>query len=215
MHLRIDNREPKEIGIQLSHNHGIEVTYEQLPIGDYLFSDVCVERKTISDLLQSSRGRLWNQLKNMKDNYDRPVLLVEGYIPNGIMNNDALKIEFNVLSIIASIALGWGIPIIPTHNQRQTALELSIMFTRSSAKKKQYLRPVKKQGLSMDDRREDILCMAPGIGRKTARRIFNNVTSISDICSLSEKELENVVGSKRARKLYELLHDEYTPKGEK
>ena len=50
-----------------------------LQVGDYILSpDICVERKSLSDLRQSFiSGRLYNQAEAMSKYYKVPVLLVE------------------------------------------------------------------------------------------------------------------------------------------
>jgi DNA excision repair protein ERCC-4 len=50
-----------------------------LQIGDYILTpDICVERKSVSDLIGSlNSGRLYNQCVAMCRCYKRPVLLIE------------------------------------------------------------------------------------------------------------------------------------------
>ena len=50
-----------------------------LQVGDYILSpDICIERKSLSDLRQSFiSGRLYNQAESMSKFYKIPVLLVE------------------------------------------------------------------------------------------------------------------------------------------
>jgi DNA excision repair protein ERCC-4 len=43
-----------------------------------LTPDICVERKSVSDLIQSlTSGRLYNQAQAMTRTYNRPMLLIE------------------------------------------------------------------------------------------------------------------------------------------
>lgn len=48
-------------------------------VGDYILSpDICVERKSLSDLIGSlNSGRLYNQAQAMTRYYKRPILLIE------------------------------------------------------------------------------------------------------------------------------------------
>ena len=48
-------------------------------VGDYILTpDICVERKSVSDLIGSlNNGRLYNQCVAMCRYYKRPVLLIE------------------------------------------------------------------------------------------------------------------------------------------
>ncbi|MBI5060969.1 MAG: Hef nuclease, partial [Candidatus Aenigmarchaeota archaeon] len=52
----------------------------QLKVGDYLLSKrVVVERKTADDFLQSLvDGRLFRQLEELKNQFEKPLLLLEG-----------------------------------------------------------------------------------------------------------------------------------------
>lgn len=52
-------------------------------MGDYILSpDICVERKSISDLIGSlNSGRLYNQAIAMTRHYSKPMLLIE-FDPN-------------------------------------------------------------------------------------------------------------------------------------
>jgi hypothetical protein len=54
-----------------------------IEIGDYVLSpEICVERKSVSDLVQSlASGRLFNQAKAMTRAYKMPVLLIEVCVP--------------------------------------------------------------------------------------------------------------------------------------
>jgi DNA excision repair protein ERCC-4 len=51
----------------------------QLTVGDYILTpDICVERKSIRDLITSLRnGRLYNQAETMLQHYKNPLLLIE------------------------------------------------------------------------------------------------------------------------------------------
>lgn len=61
------------------HKRGIEVVPFFITIGDYILTpDICVERKSISDLIGSlNSGRLYNQCIQMGRFYSKPILLIE------------------------------------------------------------------------------------------------------------------------------------------
>lgn len=48
-------------------------------VGDYILTpDICVERKSLSDLIGSlNNGRLYNQAQEMTRHYSKPMLLIE------------------------------------------------------------------------------------------------------------------------------------------
>jgi len=62
---------------------GARIQIKPLPKGDYIISDECAfERKTVRDLVYTLTHRhLFDQLFSLKDAYDRPFILIEGYLP--------------------------------------------------------------------------------------------------------------------------------------
>ena len=76
----MDNREVNPDVMDKLHELDTEIEKKQLPVGDFILSDrVCVERKTVSDFLQSLiDGRLFEQVKNMIENFEAPIIIVEG-----------------------------------------------------------------------------------------------------------------------------------------
>ncbi|KAL1894805.1 DNA repair protein RAD16 [Ceratocystis pirilliformis] len=75
----VDIREFRSSLPPLLHGHGMDVVPCQLTVGDYILSPrICVERKAISDLIQSlNSGRLWTQCEAMFRHYACPLLLIE------------------------------------------------------------------------------------------------------------------------------------------
>jgi hypothetical protein len=75
----IDVREFRSALPCLLHESGAEIVPITLNIGDYVLSpDICVERKSIPDLIGSlNSGRLYNQCVSMTRYYKSPALLIE------------------------------------------------------------------------------------------------------------------------------------------
>ena len=63
----------------LLHKRGMDVEPVTLEVGDYILTpEICVERKSISDLIGSlNSGRLFNQATSMSRFYTKPMLLIE------------------------------------------------------------------------------------------------------------------------------------------
>lgn len=63
----------------LIHKRGIDIEPATIEIGDYVLTpDICVERKSISDLIASlNSGRLYSQVQYMTRHYKTPFLLIE------------------------------------------------------------------------------------------------------------------------------------------
>ena len=60
--------------------YGCEVQKKMLLCADFLVSDrVCIERKTVIDFVKSiTDKRLFKQLKKMKEDFEKPILIIEG-----------------------------------------------------------------------------------------------------------------------------------------
>jgi len=193
-YIRMDNREPKELCEALRSKFGHTVSYETLTIGDYLFSDVCIERKTVGDLLKSLRdGRIWNQLKGAKENYPRPMIILEGALPYSYNKKTAVD-EMKVIGGLLGIAMGWGIPIVPSNHLDQTAKIIDAAFRRADRGKVEYLKPVKKKHYTAQEIREDILCTIPGLGRKTAKEILKKYPTIKAVNEATDSQLRKIKG---------------------
>lgn len=75
----VDVREFRSALPSLLHGNNIIVIPCQLVVGDYILTpDICVERKSIRDLITSLKnGRLYNQAETMLQYYKHPLLLIE------------------------------------------------------------------------------------------------------------------------------------------
>ncbi|KAJ6113297.1 hypothetical protein N7523_006614 [Penicillium sp. IBT 18751x] len=75
----VDVREFRSALPSLLHGNNMVVVPCQLTVGDYILTpEICVERKSIRDLISSLRnGRLYNQAETMLQHYQTPLLLIE------------------------------------------------------------------------------------------------------------------------------------------
>ncbi|GAB1217386.1 hypothetical protein ATERTT37_006625 [Aspergillus terreus] len=75
----VDVREFRSALPSLLHGNNMIIVPCQLTVGDYILTpDICVERKSVRDLIASLRnGRLYNQAETMLQHYKNPLLLIE------------------------------------------------------------------------------------------------------------------------------------------
>lgn len=75
----VDVREFRSALPSLLHGRSMVVVPCQLTVGDYVLTpDICVERKSVRDLISSLKnGRLYNQAEKMLQHYKSPLLLIE------------------------------------------------------------------------------------------------------------------------------------------
>ncbi|MFH0832629.1 MAG: ERCC4 domain-containing protein [Candidatus Aenigmatarchaeota archaeon] len=180
---------------------------EQLCVGDYILSNnVCVERKTTSDFLQSMiDGRLFSQLSQMKKEFKNPLLVIEG---DTLFNNDR-KINHNaVRGALSSIAIDMSLPIIWTKNQLETAEMLCAIAKREQTPKKKAIRiRTKRKPKSMNQMQEFLVSGIPLISYEKARNLLKHFGSPDKIFAASEAELQNVegIGKILAKKIKKIL----------
>jgi Fanconi anemia group M protein len=101
----------------------IEYQVEALPVGDFVKSNVVIERKTIEDFIGSVRsGRLWTQLLQMQENYEKCYLIISGSFKNiqFLPHLQGWTVEHH-LGALASISVRYNVKIIQVDNDTQMA----------------------------------------------------------------------------------------------
>lgn len=202
-----DYRE-KEV-IEHLKNMGANVNEMNLKIGDFVCSGdgVIIERKSHNDFVSSIvDGRIFEQLKYLKENYKRPVIIVEG-ISNREIDDNALK------ATIASLIAKFDASFVNTKNSLDTARMVYWLAkkeqedTNKSLGFKQGKKPKEVKRLQ-----EFILSSIPGISHVLARRLLKNFGTVEQVISASEIELSKVkgVGKKLANKIKKLLTNKYS-----
>lgn len=75
----VDVREFRSALPSMLHSSGLKLRSETLEVADFVLSpQICIERKSISDLYGSFRsGRLYQQAEQMRRHYETPILLIE------------------------------------------------------------------------------------------------------------------------------------------
>ena len=75
----VDLREFRSELPSLLHRRGVDIVPATIEVGDYIVTpELCVERKSVSDLIGSlMSGRLYSQALAMSRHYRRPLLLIE------------------------------------------------------------------------------------------------------------------------------------------
>jgi len=218
--LFIDVHEPVRIQTMLEQS-GILVERKQLPVGDYVFGEVAIERKTVSDLMGSIYdSRLWDQMYNISSNFDKPILIVVGSIPpvyrwirSGsrvykakLSDEDIDKRENTILSVLATVSLSYNVHTFNVVDREQFVKLVTSLYLKHT-KKTSSLKPVRRKGSTLLEIKSNMLCQIPSIGRSTADLIAKDF-SLSDLCSMSPKTMSRKIkglGIKRASKILECL----------
>jgi len=190
---------------------GVSLKLEMLQTADYVLSPRCaVEFKTVEDFAQSIiDGRLLDQLKQLKQNYERPVVIVEGTQDLFAVRN----IHPNAIrGMLATIAVSYGIPIIYTKDQKDTAAQLLAIAKREQAFQKESWQPhAEKRAMSVQEQQEYVVSALPNVGLQLAKELLQYFKSVKNVVNASEEQLKQVegVGEKKAKSIKDAVEKEY------
>jgi len=204
-----DDREKSNGIIKQLVDLGIKIDLKRMDIGDYQVGERCVvELKTVPDFVDSMiDGRLLDQLKQLSK-IDRPLLIIEGiediYSQRNIHPNA-------IRGMLSTIAVSYGIPIIQTKNNKETAELLHIIAKRENDPDKKHFSLHSKKPLGDKELQEYIVSSLPNVGPSLAKELLHKFRNIRFIFNANEEKLKSVsgVGDKIAKNIQTLLDKDY------
>ncbi|KAL3282353.1 hypothetical protein HHI36_005540 [Cryptolaemus montrouzieri] len=220
----VDMREFRSELPVLIHRRGMQLEPYVITVGDYILTrDICIERKSISDLIGSLKsGRLYQQCVQMSRYYSKPMLLIE------FDQNKAFTWQ-NYFSYLEG----------SFDQVQQKLLLLTIHFPKlriiwspnpyASAQLFEELKQNKDQpnieyATSIGDELDinvfetkynsgiyDFVRKLPGINSKNIDTLLRRVKNMKNALKLSEEELKDILGNTAdARAFYSCLHGEHS-----
>jgi len=199
----VDSREPEWV-YEMFHSMGYRVEREYLDIGDIVIGDLCIERKTPTDLVNSvTSGRLWEQMYSLTQ-YDRRLLLIhDPFLP--FISSRGKRVFYDA---VATVITSYRTPVFRVEDRRELMVFLDSLVKKLN-KKRESLKPVlhrKKKEMTVQEIREEILTCLPTVGRKRARLILSQIDFPTLISSPRERiqELKGV-GEKLAEVIVEVF----------
>jgi len=206
-----DHREKASGVIKQLLDLGADLKLEQLGTADYILSSrVGVEFKTVEDFVNSIiDNRLMDQIREMKRNFERPIIVIEGTddifsVRN--MHPNAIR------GMISTIIVSYGIPLVYTKTQQETAGLLYVIAKREQEEgKKDFMPHSMKRVTDTKWLQEYIVSALPGIGAVLAKPLLKHFKSISKIVNASVDELKAVegIGKIKAEEIRRILDEEY------
>ena len=191
--LLIDCHEPAEIIKKLETRIPVEVL--KLKYGDYSFSDIIIERKTLSDFFASLKNeRLINQMESLSRYYTEKYLIIEGFFDFSYVNN----IDY-LYSELFKIVLNFDVKVLFSKDCEKTASMLKNLYFR------------KNFGYNPAAIKQDKIhhaAMLFGISRNKMESILSKFGSLSNIANSSKKELNGIksVGKKTVEQIMDTLN---------
>lgn len=205
----VDSREITNGILEYFGQYDCEVQQKNLLCGDFIISDrVCIERKTVRDFVQSiTDKRLFQQLSLMKDNFEKPILLIEGTESlYGVLQPNIIR------GVLSSISIDYNIPIIWTRDVADTAGLVYWMAKREQIlEKREVVLRNKKVPKRDQEKQEYFISSLPEISVVRAKALLKHFKTPQNIFNATEKELQKVkgVGKKIAKNIRNILEKTY------
>jgi len=190
--LYVDNREPEQIFTKLDKK-GIGYVKVFLDVGDFVFNDIVFERKEMMDFYSSVQGRMWEQIENMKNNYNRVFVLISGKIAEGYYQKNKGHCKFNenvFYGAIASLTAKRGVFVVRCETDGQLINQLMAICKKS---KEPYEGFIKRIEPSSEDVYSSMLACVPGVGIKKAQKILEYYT-LAQLFVASKDNLVSIDG---------------------
>jgi len=217
----VDMREFRSELPSLLHKRGIDIEPVTLEVGDYILSpEICVERKSISDLIGSlNSGRLYNQATSMSRFYSKPMLLIEFdsnkpfslqgkyYMSRDIQSSDLiarvqlLTLHFPKLRILWSPGPHATAELVEELKKGREEPDASKAATIGVDIIDEY--NVDRYNVQI----KDFLSKLPGINSKNIFALLNKADNLIDVLDMNEDTLCEILNSKQnGSDLYQALH---------
>ena len=219
----VDVREFRSSLPSLLHGRNIIVVPCTLTVGDYILSpDICIERKSIKDLISSFKdGRLYTQAEAMLQHYKSPMLLIEFDQNRAFTLEPFADLSGSMASVAAAnastsdlqsklVLLTLAFPrlkIIWSSNPYQTAEIFESLKTQQEEPD-----PIAavRVGLDKDEssvrafnrEQQDMLRVVPGVTSKNIKNIVLEAENIVEVANIKLTELEKIVGAEAGRQIH-------------
>ena len=204
-----DSREGNSKVIRHLTEMEIDVKVRSMAVADYQVSDeVAIERKTAKDFVDSIVDkRLFKQAKELSEEFKHPIMILEGDdLYAGFIHPNAIR------GTMASIAIDFGISILPTRNAQDTAAMIKRIAIREQTGEKTSINiRTDKKPVSLMEQQLFIVESLPNIGPVNAKNLLKHFGTVSKVFNASENELQEVegIGKKTAKEIRKVMDSKY------
>ncbi len=200
---------------ELDMMEDIEVEVKNnLEVGDYVVGQNCaIERKSVEDFastITDSKRSLFEQIGDLSNAYENPVLIVEG----GISGLYATNINRNAIrAMISSLVSDFGVSVIESIDEEDTASYLKYLASREQEESDRKINPHgNKRTKTTYEQQEYIVSSIAGIGPVTAENLLEKFGDIKSIVNADVDELKEVenIGENMAQDIHSILRVNYS-----
>ncbi|KAI0838243.1 DNA repair protein [Hypoxylon sp. FL0890] len=219
----VDVREFRSSLPSLLHGRNMIIVPCMLTVGDYILSPtICVERKSISDLIGSFKdGRLFSQAETMFQHYKNPMLLIEfdqnksftlepfADLSGNLKSVNPNEVPSDLQSKIVLLTLAFPkLRIIWSSSPYQTAEIFEALKTQQdepdpvAAVRAGLDKDMKAEDQAFNLEPHDMLGVVPGITPKNIKNLTLETENIREVANMSKEELEPHIGKEAARQVH-------------
>ncbi|KAK7969375.1 hypothetical protein PG996_002188 [Apiospora saccharicola] len=218
----VDVREFRSSLPSLLHGRSIVIVPCMLTVADYVLSPtICVERKSISDLISSFKdGRLFNQCETMFQHYQKPMLLIEfdqnksftlapfADLSGNLSSVNPANGPSDLQSKIVMLTLAFPrLRIIWSSSPYETAEIFAGLKTQEDEPD-----PVAAVQAGLDKNAtaeeqafnlepQEMLTAVPGITPKNVKHLVLGCENVREVANMSERDLEPLIGREAGRQV--------------
>uniref|UniRef100_T1HKQ6 DNA repair endonuclease XPF n=1 Tax=Rhodnius prolixus TaxID=13249 RepID=T1HKQ6_RHOPR len=227
----VDMREFRSELPSLLYKRGIDIEPVTLQVGDYILSpEMCVERKSISDLIGSlNSGRLYTQALSMTRYYSKPILLIEFdekkpfvlqgryYLSSDASSND-IRSKLQLLTLhFPRLRIVWSPSPFATaqlfHELKEGKGEPSASAAAAVGNEDAHLEDERLEKYNIEI--QDFVSKLPGVNSKNVNYLLNKGKSLPHLLTLSKEEISEILGNNvNGELLFNSLHNKISPNAE-
>ncbi|CDH49119.1 mus38-like protein [Lichtheimia corymbifera JMRC:FSU:9682] len=215
----VDMREFRSSLPPILYAEDVKIVPCTLQIGDYVLSpDMCVERKSISDLISSfSSGRLYTQCENMCLHYKTPILLIEfdegkSFSLQNLSDMKDTIVATDLSSKLVLLTLTFPkVKLIWSSSPHETAAVFKELKRNEDEPNADVAMMVGAENADDPNQThnmtpQEILRSMPGVDSKNYKLLINAVENLEQLFALSESDIAKIIGAEPGRKLYKFIH---------
>ncbi|KAG0097557.1 hypothetical protein BGZ93_002491 [Podila epicladia] len=215
----VDSREFRSSLPSILHSQGMILDPATITVGDYVLSpNICVERKSISDLIQSfASGRLYTQVEAMAVHYAHPVLLIEFDQDKSfsLQDKSEIRADISVTEISSKLVLlTLAFPTLRLIWSSSVHATVEIFEDLKRSEDEPDVAAAQAVGVDPDQEidsafnltPQDILRSLPGITSKNYKQVMTSVQNIRELAELDIAGLSAILGEGPAQTLWNFFN---------
>lgn len=187
----------------------VQLTLEQLPVGDYrIGADIVVEYKNVRDFVDSIiDGRLLSQLRDLRTKR-KPLLIIEG--TEDLYSQRRIHTQA-IQGMLATIISSYNIPLLRTSGPQETAGVIMALAKKANTSDERSYYMHTSKPTTLKEQQEYFISALPSIGAKLAEPLLQHFGSPIAVLMATKEELQEVdlIGEKKAEEIHRVLHGMY------